>query len=291
MKSAIKNILKYLVSLIALGYVGYRLYHTPFSISEIKAHISLPILGVCFVLALGNWFFEFLKWKLVINTFSPISFFTAANQTLVAFAYGLLTPLNSGSYLKKIFYYPKKFHKRVVLLNIYKGLYQMLTTVIFGVWGIYILIHIVDFSFFDQQKFVLSVGIIVTVLALIFRKKLIQYLTAISLRVHLKLFLYSMIKYLCFSSIIFLLLKKPEVNNIALYAGIGVIYLLSSLLPVFNILDFAIKGSLALFTLGPLGFTELEILICYFILWVYNHALPAIAGSIIQFYPNPKITI
>lgn len=282
----LKQILKYAVSIIALGYVVYRLLNTPFSIQEIQQHTQIKTLVVCFILAIINWCFEFLKWKLVINTFNPISFSTACYQTIVAYAYGLVTPMNSGSYLKKIFFYPKKHHKRVVLLNIYKGLYQMLTTVIFGLWGIYILIDIVDFSFFDQKKFIVAIAVVFVVVLILFRKKLYQYLTSISIRTHSMLFIYSMIKYVAFSSIIFLLLYKPSVNAIALYAGIGVIYLLSSLLPVFNILDFAIKGSLALFTLSPLGFSELEILICYFILWIFNHALPAITGSLIQFYPN-----
>lgn len=287
----LKQFLKYAVSLVAFGYVAYKFTHTPFSFDEVKQLISLQTLLICFFLTLGNWYFECLKWKLVINTFSPISYFTAAYQTLIAYAYGLITPLNSGSYLKKMFYYPKKKHKRVVLLNVYKGLYQMLSTVIFGLWGFYILLDLVDFNILNQKSFILILTILIPTFLVFFRKKIHQFLIAISKQTHALLFLYSMLKYVCFSNVIFLLLYKPDVNATTLYAGIGIVYMLSSLLPVFNILDFAIKGSMALFVLTPLGLTELEILIGYFILWIFNHALPALTGSIIQFYPLKKATV
>ena len=87
------------------------------------------------------------------------------------------------------------------------------------------------------------------------------------------------------------LLHQPTLKSVELYAGICAVYLLSSLLPILNLLDFAIKGSVALFVLYPLGYSEANILIAYFILWICNHASPAIAGSFLQFYHPKKETI
>ena len=284
----LNNILKYVVSCIALFYIAYRIYTTTFSVSDLYHFLNPVMLIFIILLSFGNWTFEILKWKIVIQTFEKISFKKAAYETLVAYTYGLITPFNSGNYFKKILFYSKKHSKKIVFLNLSKGIYQMMTTIIFGSWGVYYLMDNIDARAFNQQTFLIITSFIGLVVFVVFRKKIIAYIKNIPVKVHIQLFLFSVIKFLFFSFLLMILLYQSNINSLTLYAGICAIYLLSSLLPILNILDFAIKGSMALFILVPLGYSEANILIAYFILWICNHAAPAITGSFLQFYHLKK---
>lgn len=286
--STINTALKYVVSIAAFVYIGYRVMTIPFTYKDFFNFFNISTLCVISVLTIGNWTFEILKWKTVINTFSLISFKKASYQTLVAYTYGLLTPFNSGNYAKKIFFFPKEDAKKVVFLNLSKGVYQMITTILFGSWGVYILIDEINFSSFNQQHFLLITGVIGLVAMILFRKRLAPLFKMMTLKTHFKLFLYSIVKFVFFSSVLITLLHQDHLSGHKLYAAICSIYLLSSLLPILNILDFAIKGSVALWVLPPLGYDQKNILIAYFILWICNHATPAILGSILQFYNSKK---
>lgn len=284
----LNRILKYVVSCIALFYIAYRIATTTFSASDLYNFLNPITLIFIILLSFGNWTFEILKWKIVIQTFEKISFKKAAYETLVAYTYGLITPFNSGNYFKKILFYSKEHSKKIVFLNLSKGIYQMMTTLIFGSWGVYYLIDHIDAKAFNQQFFLMITSVIGIIVYLFFRKKINNYIKSIPVKIHIQLFLFSAIKYVFFSFLLMVLLHQSNLNSITLYAGISAIYLLSSLLPILNLLDFAIKGSVALFVLVPLGYTEANILIAYFILWICNHAAPAITGSFLQFYHLKK---
>lgn len=289
--SSLNTILKYIVSFAALFYVGYRLINTPFTLQDLSKILTLSTFLVVFLLTACNWCFEILKWQVVVNTFSKVSFKKATYQTFVAYTYGMLTPFNTGNYAKKIFFFPKKHSKRIVFLNLAKGMYQMLVTVIFGSWGVHLLIDKIDTKAFNQKHFLIITAIIGLAVGLFFRKKIQNLIQSISLKTHLLLFTYSVVKFICFSLILVFLLYKQELNCTELYAGICAIYLLSSLLPILNILDFAIKGSVALWVLVPIGYSESQILIAYFILWICNYAGPAILGSTLQLYATKKTNL
>ncbi|MGY5352609.1 hypothetical protein ACXGQW_08605 [Wenyingzhuangia sp. IMCC45533] len=282
------TLFKYGISIIALVFIGYKLFSTEFTLTDFSEIINPTTIVITLVLAVGNWTFEILKWQLVVNTFSSISFKTASFQTLVSYTYGMLTPFNSGNYLKKVFFFSKKHSKSVVFLNVMKGIYQMLVTVIFGLWGIYVILDKIDTKILDKQKYVVAIGLGFLVISIFFRKKIMFYLKKLTLSVHLELFIYSAIKFLFFSAILIVLFYEKNIDLVNLYAGICTVYLLSSLLPILNILDFAIKGSMALIILKPLGIDEASILISYFVLWILNHALPATVGSLLQLSNTKK---
>ncbi|NIJ46567.1 hypothetical protein FHR24_003056 [Wenyingzhuangia heitensis] len=286
--SLLNRILKYAVSFAALFYIGYRIVTISFSAIDIYTFLNPVSFLLIVICSFGNWTFEILKWKIVIQTFAPISFKKAAYQTLVAFTYGLITPFNSGNYLKKILFYPKKNSKQIVFLNLSKGVYQMLTTLLFGSWGVYKLIEKIDTRAFNQKTFLIATALVGIVVGFIFRKKIIQHIKSIPINVHIQLFVFSVIKFIFFSFLLMVLLHQSTLNTTELYAGICAVYLLSSLLPILNILDFAIKGSVALFVLNPIGYSQASILIAYFILWICNHAAPAITGSLLQFYTSKE---
>ena len=200
--STLNQLLKFVVSFIALFYIGYRITSTNFNIADLYYFLTPSILFFVVILSLGNWFFEILKWKIAMETFTKISLKKATYETLVAYTYGLVTPFNSGNYFKKISFYAKEHSKKIVFLNLSKGMYQMITTLIFGIWGISILLEKIDTRAFNQQTFLLITSGIGLIVGLIFRKKIIQYIKNISITTHLLLFVFSVIKFLFFFTFI-----------------------------------------------------------------------------------------
>jgi len=64
-----------------------------------------------------------------------------------------------------------------------------------------------------------------------------------------------------------------------LIATIAVVYFLASSLPSFQFLDFAVKGSVAVFFFGKLGVNEWIVIFISTLMWFLNVVLPVIIGS------------
>lgn len=275
--------LQILVSIAALVYIVYKIFNTPFTLKNLFPFFKIDTVMIICLLTIFNWLFEVLKWKTVISTTQAIPLKKAAYETFTAYTYGLISPLNSGNYLKKTLFYPKIDPKKIVWFNAAKGIYQMLITLLFGLWGL----NHISISYILSTKHLMllfSFILLLITIFLFFRIKIKKAIDLLSTKVHFQLFMYSIIKYLCFSILIWWLLKIQSHQHLTIYAGVAVIYLLSSLLPVFNLFDFAIKGTVALWILVPLGIDESHILISYFILWLANHALPGCIGAILPIF-------
>jgi hypothetical protein len=61
-------------------------------------------------------------------------------------------------------------------------------------------------------------------------------------------------------------------------ATIAVVYFLASSLPSFQFLDFAVKGSVAVFFFGKLGINEWVVVFISTLMWFLNVVLPVVIG-------------
>jgi hypothetical protein len=64
-----------------------------------------------------------------------------------------------------------------------------------------------------------------------------------------------------------------------LMAAIASVYFLASSLPTFQFLDFAVKGSVAVYFFGILGVNEWIVIFISTLMWFLNVVLPVIIGS------------
>lgn len=71
-------------------------------------------------------------------------------------------------------------------------------------------------------------------------------------------------------------------------ATISAVYLLASSLPTFQFLDFAVKGSVALYFFGMLGVNEWIVVFISTLFWFLNIVLPAVIGSYFVLVFKPK---
>ena len=82
-----------------------------------------------------------------------------------------------------------------------------------------------------------------------------------------------------------------EIPYFVLLGVVSAVYLLASSLPNFQIIDFALKGSVALFLLGLFGVNEWVIAIVATLIWMLNLVIPISIGSLFVLFYKPNKTI
>lgn len=255
---------------------------------------SIKNVSVLMILTIFNWYFEILKWKLLLKPVTSISFKIAAEQSLGALTASLLTPNRLGEYAAKVVYFKKSKRKAVILLNLLGHMLQMTVTVIFGVVGIWIFQSRQDLGFNYFKVFLIIFVFVITIGALFFLlnkikmrikgfsvEKLKSFLLKLPKQTFVYGFLCSLIRYLIFSFQFFFLLKLFKVN-IGYFEAMSVIssvYILASIIPSLLIFDVVIKGSVAVYLFGMIGVNSLTVLSIVTLMWLLNFMLPSVFGS------------
>ena len=113
------------------------------------------------LLTIFNWFFEILKWRILVSTIKKISFFEALEQSLGGLTASLITPNRIGDYGAKAIYFEKQYRKRIVFLNLMGDVSQMTITTILGIIGVVIFYSTYDLDL-NYQK-ILRIFIIIVI--------------------------------------------------------------------------------------------------------------------------------
>lgn len=247
---------------------------------------NASVLGILFLLSFSflNRFLEILKWQNLVKTIKEISVGEATKQVLGALTAGIFTPNGLGEYAGKALYFDKSKTKQIIFLNLICNGIQMILTILFGTIGLYIL---------GYNYWVLAiVGIIIgfAIIALVTKKitikgysleKLFSKINEIPQIILRKNNYLAVCRYLVFSHQYYFLFLAFDVElpYVTLMATIAVVYFLASSLPSFQFLDFAVKGSVAVFFFGKLGVNEWIVVFIATLMWFLNVVLPVIIGS------------
>lgn len=238
------------------------------------------------ILSTLNWMLEFYKWKILVTSIQRISFSESMQQCLTAHIAALMTPFKMGEFgVKAMFFAPTNIPK-ILYLNFLGNASQLLMTLIFGFVGFYFYQHSVSTIFgtsFNPNYLLMLIFLIVAILMFRFLSKQLKFnfWKNIPVSVHLKNIGFSMLRYLIFSHqwLFLLYLIKPDVVYFNTIFAVFSMYLLATLIPTFAMLDWAIKGSIALFLFAALGFEAPEIMLISLLMWVFNFVFPALVGS------------
>ncbi|MFC7356477.1 lysylphosphatidylglycerol synthase domain-containing protein [Jejudonia soesokkakensis] len=253
-------------------------------------------------LAVLNWLLESLKWKETVSALQSISFRNSIKQSLISLSVSLITPNRIGEYGAKAYFFQKPFRKQVLLLNFFHNNAQLLITLIFGLLGLSVIIpkFDIEISFLN----VLLLGIVLLGFCLLgyllkerqlllkglTLKKVFQYFKKIPKHLKAKIILLSLLRYIIFSGLFFLLLCffGASLTYLEAMPLIFSMYLLVSVIPSVFIFDGVVRGGVAvwLFSLAEVG--ELIVLSTVLIMWVLNFVFPAIVGSILFLKQKPK---
>ena len=253
------------------------------------------VLGILFLLlfSIANRYLEILKWQNLVSFINPISIGESTKQVLGALTAGIFTPNGLGEYAGKALYFDKKKTKKIIFLNLICNGIQMILTIIFGTIGLLIL---------GYWKWALAIILLSCFLLLVsfFSKsikikgysieKLIQKINEIPKSIHQKNLLLGTLRYLVFSHQYYFLFLAFDVDlpYITMMATIATVYFLASSLPSFQFLDFAVKGSMAVFFFGKLDVNEWIVVFISTLMWFLNVVLPVVIGSYFVLKFKPK---
>ena len=253
---------------------------------EVLVKKNASVLGILFLLAFSfaNRFLEILKWQNLVTTIKLISVGEASKQVLSALTAGIFTPNGLGEYAGKALYFEKSLTKQIIFLNLICNGVQMILTIVFGLLGL---------AFIGYRKEVLiTIVIVLLVMTLLFfaqkirikgysLEKLLIKLNEIPKNIHYKNNILAVCRYLVFSHQYYFLFLAFDVDlpYPTMMATIAVVYFLASSLPSFQFLDFAVKGSVAVFFFGKLGVNEWIVIFISTLMWFLNVVLPVVIGS------------
>lgn len=253
------------------------------------------VLGITFLLSfsVANRFLEILKWQNLVSFIRPISIGESTKQVLGALTAGIFTPNGLGEYAGKALYFNQKKTKKIIFLNLICNGIQMILTIIFGTIGLLVLgyefwalgiigICIVFFGISYLTKSLKVKGYSI--------EKLLAKINEIPKTIHRKNMVLALGRYLVFSHQYYFLFLAFDVDlpYLTLMASIAAVYFLASSLPSFQFLDFAVKGSVALFFFGKLGVNEWIVVFISTLMWFLNVVLPVIIGSYFVLKFKPK---
>lgn len=256
---------------------------------------SLKTISFLVVLTFFNWFFEIIKWRVLVSSFKKISFHKALEQSLGSLTASLLTPNRIGEYGVKAMYYKPSERKRVVALNLLGNSLQMLVTVLIGSAGLYLFLnqYETDINYYKIARFgaiiliIAAVGIIaITKNKVLFKwfslEKMTNYFKQLPFKIYSIGFVLAVIRYAIFSFQFYYILTLFGVST-SYYNTLLVItsmYLLASVIPSIFIFDVVIKSSVAVYLFAIVGVNTFTVLSTVTIMWLLNVVLPSVFGSI-----------
>jgi hypothetical protein len=276
-----KQLLVLLIKLLILGGAFYFIYDQLVQNDKLnwvlfieKFNKNKSFLGISFLLLLSvlNRFFEILKWQNLVSYLHKISVFDATKQVLGALTAGLFTPNGIGEYAGKALFYEKSQAKNIVFLNLICNGIQLILSVVFGIFGLLYLGY-------GKWVLLLLFGILGLLILGFGLKKLkikgysitdlILKINEIPKSIHRKNNYLAVCRYLIFSHQYYFLFLAFDVQlpYFTLMATISAVYLLASSLPTFQFLDFAVKGSVALYFFGMLGVNEWIVVFISTLFW------------------------
>ncbi|WP_035676558.1 lysylphosphatidylglycerol synthase domain-containing protein [Flavobacterium limnosediminis] len=237
-----------------------------------------------------NRFLEILKWQNLVKVINEIKLKEASKQVLGALTAGLFTPNGIGEYAGKALFFDKTQAKKIIFLNLICNGIQMILTIVFGIFGL--LYFNVKFNVITT-KMVIVIFVISCFLFLVslFLKKvtikgyslekLIHKINEIPKQIHQKNILLAIGRYLVFSHQYYFLflIFDVEIPYFLLMATIASVYFLASSLPTVQFLDFAVKGSVAVYFFGLLGVNEWIVVFISTLMWFLNVVIPVVIGS------------
>ncbi|MEW5676858.1 hypothetical protein ABGT15_11140 [Flavobacterium enshiense] len=294
-----KQFLVLIVKLLIVGGAFYFIYNQlahnnkldwPKFITLLKEKQSFGNIALILLLTFLNRFLEILKWQNLVKVIRNISIGEASKQVLAALTAGLFTPNGIGEYAGKALFFDKSQTKKIVFLNLICNGIQMILTILFGIFGL--LYFNAEFQVITTETVGLLFGALtVLILVLFFTKKinikgyslekLIHKINEIPKTIHQKNILLAIGRYLVFSHQYYFLflIFDVEIPYFLLMATITSVYFLASSLPTFQFLDFAVKGSVAVYFFGLLGVNEWIVVFISTLMWFLNTVIPVTVGS------------
>jgi uncharacterized membrane protein YbhN (UPF0104 family) len=289
-----------------IAYIGHVLQQQPFDSAAVQrqlrtvAHPEYWAIGLLLLTPI-NWGFEALKWQLLLRRVQPVTFWQAYQGVLAGVSLGFALPAQLGDTAGRVL--SLRTHRtEAVGASLMSGGMQFYVALVFGAiaWPLH-LAQVPErntsagFLLLLLLIFLASLGIVFGVV----RRPLLNWLErhtvlrrftaywvvtqqyedreiALALGV-------AALRYLVFSFQFYLAMRligltfPPDVAA----AGIGLVFLVKTIAPAFNLLsDLGIREAAALWVFVPFGVSPSLLLTTTLTLWLANVLLPVLVGLI-----------
>ncbi len=242
-----------------------------------------------------NYFFEWKKWRAVLNTTDSIAPIKTDIQAFFAgIVTGMLTPNMQGNFLGRIYYYPRKFRLNLILLTLWTNIAQFLIALFFGFvsWA-YIGVSVYKDADF---RFMLLLGSIILLITIIYftaekwklgfsKIKFIRRFQGVISNYPLfriEVLMWGILRYIVFSFQFFLtLIAFGGEPSLELYLLVWQIYLWSTIAPSLILGKLFVRESIAIWVLAGLGMGDVNIIMASLSIWIVNLLLPTLVGIVV----------
>ena len=256
-------------------------------VSDPKNYLAIAAL---MFLTFSNRFVEILKWQSLSSLIKPVSVGQAAKQVLSALTLGIFTPNGIGEYAGKALYFEKKDAPRVIFLNMVCNGVQVIYAIVFGLIGLTILNQFHEII--PNTYLYIVYAVIAVVFTLLFSirnfaikgysiQTILNLLNEIPKKKHRKNLFLALLRYASFTHqyVILYYLFGVDIPYFELLCAVSAIYLMASSLPNFQFLEFAVKGSIAMFIFTALDVNQWVVALVATLIWLLNIVLPISIGS------------
>jgi hypothetical protein len=251
---------------------------------------AYALAAIIIVLSFLNRFIEILKWQNLISSFKKISVAQSTDQVLASLTAGMFTPNGVGEYAAKALYYKKVQAKIIIFLNLICNGAQLVIAVVAGIAGL--LIFNRSYKVMPHSLLLAIIAGVLLLMAIIFAsrkiaikgyslQKFFENVNGIPKNIHQKNLTLALCRYLCImhQHYFIFLLFGVELPYFIIISAITGVYFLGSSLPTFQFLDFAVRGSLAVFFFGLMGVNEWIVVFAATLQWLLNIVIPVALGS------------
>lgn len=300
------------IRIIAAILIAYLLYHYMYAdfrpkelwiqIQNLSSTSSLILLAIGILLMPINWLFESQKWKTIISLEFPMQLGQAFKSVFRGISLGIITPGRVGEYGGRIVDLPAEVRKYGILSTFICSLSQNFVNVFVGLIAMLLVGRGKYYN--ENQSLTTLITTVVALLAIVILyfnvQKVIRFFLRYSwfssriggqiidfahqdkINVHWTLLGLSALRYATYSLqyLVIALAFSVDISLGLLLGGIAVIFVIQTIIPLSPLLQFTLRGSLAVYILGSLGADENAAVLCSYSIWFINLLIPAFIGAV-----------
>ncbi|MEZ4910586.1 MAG: hypothetical protein R2774_06960 [Saprospiraceae bacterium] len=306
LKIVVSIILIYILYLQIVEAKGWVVFQNEFSKSNIS--INYWYISFCILLMPINWLLEATKWKWLFSTINPVTLKSSMITVLVGNTFGVVTPARIGEYGGRIITSNIDHKLGTVLATFIGSLTQNIWNILNGVLFSYLYINsLLDVTYINSQ--VLFIGIVFQLIVMtgllyylpniikmiidskyfnnVFKANLqTENFSMLETRMINKVLGISLIRFCVYGFqyvLILLAFGATSDTYLSLLAGISIIYMIQTILPVPSLLSVITRGEIALLIWTKFGLTMPQALLSSYSIWLINLIFPAIIGAILMY--------
>lgn len=255
---------------------------------------SFGLIIAILLLTFFNRFIEILKWQNLVTFIQPLSLSKATEQVLAAVTAAIFTPNGVGEYAAKALYFKKSQAKTIIFLNLICNGIQLIIAVLAGLFGLLVFNQL--YNVVPNSTLFIIAGTLSGFILLLFStrkitikgyslKKLSEKINELPKSVHYKNNILAVLRYLCIihQHYFIFLAFDVQLPYFVMITAIAAVYFVGSSLPTFQFLDFAVRGSVAVYFFGILGVNEWIVVFAATLQWLLNIVIPVVIGSYFVF--------